>query len=158
MAEKTTAPATRPMLTDIFVGGAREGWNMGVGSIIPNVMMAFIIIKALQITGAMAFFGKLFAPIMAIFGLPGEAAAVLMASYMSAGGGVGVMISLFSDGLLTGEHIAILAPANFLMGSTVQYAGRLLGVVNIDARFYPLMFGIVTLNGFLAMLMMRILI
>ena len=155
MAEKT---ASKPMLTDIFVGGAREGWNMGVSSIIPNVMMAFIIIKALQITGAMDFFGAVFAPLMGLFGLPGEAATVLMASFMSAGGGVGVMMSLFIDGLLTGEHLAILAPANFLMGSTVQYAGRLLGVVNIDARFYPLMFGIVTLNGFVAMLLMRILI
>ncbi len=148
----------KPMLTDIFVGGAREGWNMGVGSIIPNVMMAFIVIKALTITGAMDLFGQLFAPVMALFGVPGEGAAVLMASYMSAGGGVGVMMSLFADGVLTGEHLAILAPANYLMGSTVQYAGRLLGVVNIDGRFYPIMFGIVTLNGLIAMLLMRILI
>ena len=154
MAEK----AQKQMLTDIFVGGAREGWGMGVGSIIPNVMMAFIVIKALSITGAMDLFGNLFAPVMALFGVPGEGAAVLMASFMSAGGGVGVIMSLFAEGVLTGEHIAILAPANYLMGSTVQYAGRLLGVVNIEARFYPIMFGLVTLNGFIAMLLMRILI
>lgn len=154
MADK----APKPMITDIFVGGAREGWNMGVGSIIPNVMMAFIVIKALSITGAMELFGNLFAPLMALFGVPGEGAAVLMAAFMSAGGGVGVMMSLFAEGVLTGEHLAILAPANYLMGSTVQYAGRLLGVVKIEARFYPLMFGLVTLNGFVAMLLMRILI
>lgn len=154
MAEKVQ----KQMLTDIFVGGAREGWNMGVGSIIPNVMMAFIVIKALSITGAMELFGNVFAPVMALFGVPGEGAAVLMASFMSAGGGVGVMMSLFAEGLLSGEHLAILAPANYLMGSTVQYAGRLLGVVNIEGRFYPLMFGLVTLNGFVAMLLMRILI
>ena len=154
MAEK----AQKPMITDIFVGGAREGWNMGVGSIIPNVMMAFIIIKALTITGAMEMFGTIFAPVMALFGVPGEGAAVLMAAFMSAGGGVGVMMSMFAEGILTGEHLAILAPANYLMGSTVQYAGRLLGVVNIEGRFYPLMFGLVTLNGFVAMLLMRILI
>ncbi|MET4692794.1 YjiG family protein [Endozoicomonas lisbonensis] len=154
MAEK----AQKQMLTDIFVGGAREGWNMGVGSIIPNVMMAFIVIKALSITGAMELFGNLFAPLMGLFGVPGEGAAVLMASFMSAGGGVGVMMSLFADGVLSGEHLAILAPANYLMGSTVQYAGRLLGVVSIEARFYPIMFGLVTLNGFIAMLLMRVLI
>ena len=154
MAEKVQ----KQMLTDIFVGGAREGWNMGVGSMIPNVMMAFIVIKALNITGAMELFGSLFAPIMGLFGVPGEGAAVLMAAFMSAGGGVGVMMSLFAEGLISGEHIAILAPANYLMGSTVQYAGRLLGVVNIDGRFYPLMFGLVTLNGFIAMTLMRILI
>lgn len=154
MAENTQ----KPMITDIFVGGAREGWNMGVGSIIPNVMMAFIIIKALTLTCAMEMFGNIFAPVMALFGVPGEGAAVLMAAFMSAGGGVGVMMSMFAEGILTGEHLAILAPANYLMGSTVQYAGRLLGVVNIEGRFYPLMFGLVTLNGFVAMLLMRILI
>lgn len=156
MSEQAQKP--KQMLTDIFVGGAREGWSMGTSSIIPNVMMAFIVIKALSITGAMDLFGDVFAPVMMLFGLPGEGAAVLMAAFMSAGGGVGVMLSLFTDGILTGEHLAILAPANYLMGSTVQYAGRLLGVVEIDARFYPVMFGIVTLNGFVAMALMRILI
>ena len=37
------APA-KPMVTDVFVKGAVQGWNICVTSTIPNVLMAFVII------------------------------------------------------------------------------------------------------------------
>ena len=69
--------SANPMVTDVFVKGAVQGWNIAVTSTIPNVLMAFVIIKVLNHSGLLTIFGELFAPIMAIFGLPGEAAAVL---------------------------------------------------------------------------------
>ncbi len=44
--------------------------------------------------------GAIFSPIMAVFGLPGEAAAVLIGAWMSMGGAVGVVITLFNQGIL----------------------------------------------------------
>lgn len=70
--------SANPMVTDVFVKGAVQGWNIAVTSTIPNVLMAFVIIKVLNHSGLLTIFGELFAPIMAIFGLPGEAAAVLL--------------------------------------------------------------------------------
>ena len=99
--------SANPMVTDVFVKGAVQGWNIAVTSTIPNVLMAFVIIKVLNHSGLLTIFGELFAPIMAIFGLPGEAAAFLLGGWMSMGGGVGVAVSLFDQGLLTGEHVAI---------------------------------------------------
>lgn len=148
----------KKMITDVFVEGARKGWNVGAMSTIPNVMMAFIIIKALNITGALTGLGMLFEPLMVLFGLPGEGAAVLMGAFMSMGGAVGIVMSLFSDGILTGAHIAILAPAIYLVGSTVQYAGRILGVIGTRGNLYPIMFGICILNAFGSMLVMRLLV
>ena len=58
-----------------------------------SVLMAFVIIKALQITGALDLMGSVFSPVMAVFGLPGEAAAVLIGAWMSMGGAVGVVRS-----------------------------------------------------------------
>ena len=81
--------SANPMVTDVFVKGAVQGWNIAVTSTIPNVLMAFVIIKVLNHSGLLTIFGELFAPIMAIFGLPGEAAAVLLGGWMSMGGGVG---------------------------------------------------------------------
>ncbi|VTP65029.1 Uncharacterised protein [Leclercia adecarboxylata] len=46
---------------------------------------------------------------------------------------------LFDKGILTGEHLAILAPAIYLMGSQVQYLGRILGVIGTRAKRIPLM-------------------
>lgn len=148
----------KPMVTDIFVEGAKKGWNIATSSTVPNVLMAFVIIKALQITGALDLMGTLFSPIMAIFGLPGEAAAVLIGAWMSMGGGVGVVISLFDQGILNGQHIAILAPAIYLMGSQVQYIGRILGPIGTEGRYIPVMIAISVFNAFCAMFVMNILL
>ncbi len=141
----------KPIITDIFVEGAKKGWVIATTSTVPNVLMAFVIIKALQITGALDFMGSIFAPIMAIFGLPGEAAAVLIGAFMSMGGGVGVVITLFDQGILNGENIAILAPAIYLMGSQIQYIGRVMGPVCTEGRYIPIMIAISVINAFGAM-------
>ncbi len=118
--------------------------------------MAFVIIKALQITGALELMGTVFSPVMAVFGLPGEAAAVLIGAWMSMGGAVGVVITLFDQGILNGTHIAILAPAIHLMGSEVQYIGRILGPIGTEGRYIPVMIGISALNAFGAMWVMNL--
>ncbi|MGF1683376.1 YjiG family protein [Photobacterium minamisatsumaniensis] len=148
----------KPMITDIFVEGAKKGWAISTSSTIPNVMMAFVIIKVLSLTGALDAMGVLFSPIMGVFGLPGEAAAVLIGAWMSMGGAVGVVITLFDSGILDGSHIAILAPAIYLMGSQVQYLGRILGVIGTEGRHIPVMVGISVLNAFVAMFVMNILL
>ncbi|KAE8178038.1 YjiG family protein [Photobacterium carnosum] len=148
----------KPMITDIFIEGAKKGWVIATTSTVPNVLMAFVIIKALQITGALELMGTLFSPIMAIFGLPGEAAAVLIGAWMSMGGAVGVVITLFDQGILNGEHIAILAPAIYLMGSQVQYIGRIMGPIRTEGRYIPIMIAISVLNAFAAMFVMNVLV
>lgn len=95
----------KPMVTDIFVEGAKKGWVIATTSTVPNVLMAFVIIKALQITGALDMMVTVFAPVMAIFGLPGEAAAVLIGAWMSMGGAVGVVITLFDQAFLTARTL-----------------------------------------------------
>ncbi len=150
--------ARKPMITDIFVEGAKKGWVIATTSTVPNVLMAFVIIKALKITGMLDMMGMIFAPVMAIFGLPGEAAAVLMGAWMSMGGAVGVVISLFDQGILNGVHIAILAPAIYLMGSQVQYMGRVMGPIGTEARYIPVMIVISILNAFGAMFVMNLIV
>lgn len=119
------------MITDVFVNGAFQGWNIATHSTIPNVLMAFVIIKMLNISGALDFIGTCLGPVMAIFGLPGEAAMILLGGWMSMGGGVGVAVALFDKGAVDGTQLAIVIPAIYLMGSQVQYMGRCLGVIGI---------------------------
>ena len=54
--------SANPMVTDVFVKGAVQGWNIAVTSTIPNVLMAFVIIKVLNHSGLLTIFGELFAP------------------------------------------------------------------------------------------------
>ena len=149
------APA-KPMVTDVFVKGAVQGWNICVTSTIPNVLMAFVIIKILNHSGLLALIGQIFSPIMGIFGLPGEAATVLLGGWMSMGGGVGVAVALFDNSVLNGTQLAIV-PAIFLMGSQIQYLGRCLGVIGIKGSKIPLIMAIPVLTAFVSLFVMRIL-
>ena len=147
-----------PMVTDVFVKGAVQGWGIATSSTIPNVLMAFVLIRVLQVSGLLDILGSIFAPIMGIFGLPGEAAAVLIGGWMSMGGGVGVAVAWFDAGTLNGVHLGILAPAIYLMGSQLQYMGRALGVIGTAGRMIPVLMGVSILNAFIAMFIMRIII
>lgn len=130
MANEVKQP--KPMITDVFVKGANQGWAIATHSTIPNVLMAFVIIKMLTISGLLDIIGTCLGPIMGVFGLPGEASMILLGGWMSMGGGVGVAVALFDKGAVTGTQLAICIPAIYLMGSQVQYMGRCLGVIGIQ--------------------------
>ena len=148
----------KPMLTDVFVSGVKRGWGIATGSMLPNVLMAFILIYVLKLTGILDLIGTVCGPVMKIFGLPGEALMVLLAAWLSMGGGVGVASSLFAAGTLSLHDIAVLAPAMYLMGSQVQYIGRLLGVVGTPGKYIPVMVLISIINALLALFVMQIIV
>ena len=149
---------SKMMVTDVFVKGAVNGWNIMTHSTIPNVLMAFVLIRVLNISGLLPIIGDIFSPFMMLFGLPGEAATVLIAGWMSIGGGVGVAAALIDQGS-TGVHdVAILCPDIVLMGSQVQYMGRCLGVIGTRGSRIPLLMSISVLNAMIAMLIMNIIV
>lgn len=148
----------KPMLTDVFVSGVKRGWGIATGSMLPNVLMAFILIYVLKLTGILDLLGTVCGPVMKIFGLPGEALMVLLAAWLSMGGGVGVASSLFAAGTLSLHDIAVIAPAMYLMGSQVQYIGRLLGVVGTPGKYIPVMVLISIINALLALFVMQIIV
>ncbi|CRZ79014.1 membrane protein [Vibrio cholerae] len=49
-----------------------------------------------------------------------------------------------------------MAPAIYLMGSQVQYIGRILGPIGTEGRYIPVMIGISVLNAFGAMWVMNL--
>lgn len=153
---EAAAHEANPTVMDVFVIGARKGWKVAVDNIIPNVLMAYVCIRILNITGALAAAGKLFAPIMAIWGLPGEAVMVILGALMSMGGAVGVAMALFNDGMLNGTHLSIVMPAIYLLGSKIQYLGRLLGTAGIPGKHYPFLLGLSFVNAAIAMFIMRL--
>ena len=117
--------SANPMVTDVFVKGAVQGWNIAVTSTIPNVLMAFVIIKVLNHSGLLTIFGELFAPIMAI---------------------------------LTGEHVAIVAPSIYLMGSQVQYMGRCLGVIGIKGSNLFKIMALPIVTAFVSLFVMKLIV
>jgi len=145
-------------LYDAFVEGMRKGWKVATLNMLPNVVLAFVFIKALQLSGLLEILGDVFAPVMAIFGLPGEAVTVLISTWFSAGGGIGAAAGLYTHEIMDATHVSIVMPGIFLMGAQIQYAGRILGTAGVAARHYPAIFLIGILNTVLAMLTMRLIV
>lgn len=129
---------------DIFVIGARKGFNIAINNLMPNVLMAYVIAEMLNLLGVMQLIGQVCAPLMGLFGLPGEAITVLLTSWLSASAGTGV------------ADVTILIPAIFLMGSQLQYMGRLLGVADVPKKYWPLLMAVSIINAVIAMLVMRV--
>ena len=150
--------ANNKLLTDVFVEGARKGWDIAVHNTIPNVLMAFVIIHILKVSGALDIIGKYLGFVMLPLGLPGESIAVIMAAFLSWGGSAGVLVALVQGGTLTAPYIAVLIPGMALVGSTVQYMGRVLGVLGIPGKHYLVLFGICILNAYLAMFVMSLIV
>ena len=148
-------PAAPSNPFDIFVIGARKGFQIAINNLMPNVLMAYVIAEILNIVGAMQFIGKIFAPLMGVFGLPGEAVTVLLTTWLSSSAGTGVAVSLITKGVLNGTHASILIPALFLMGAQLQYMGRLLGVADVPKKYWPLLMLASILNAGIAMIVMR---
>ena len=153
MAEAAAKKKSKNIVS-MFVVGARDGWNIGINSLMPNVLFAFAIIKILQVTGLMAILGRIFAPVMALWGLPGEAIMVNVTALLSMGGAMGVCAGLLSSGVINGHDATILLPAVFVCGGQIQNLGRILGTAEVNPRFYGLLYSLTFVNAVIAMTVM----
>lgn len=143
---------------EVFISGLRKGAAIGVRFMLPALIAAFVVIEMLQVSGVLRLLAEHVSDVMAVFGLPGEALAVLIAAWASDAGAIGMVAGLASRGLLTPEHVAILLPGILLMGSQLQFFGRILAVAGVSSERVPVMMAIGLMNAVGAMLIMRFLI
>ena len=154
--EKEGAKKAPSNIFDVFIEGARKGWALATGNLLPNVLMAFVLAYILNLLGVMAFIGEWCGPLMGLLGLPGEALIVLLTTWLSCSAGVGVAASMYASGILNDAHITILMPALILMASQIQYMGRLLGLADVPKKYWPLLMVISIVNAVLGMILMHL--
>lgn len=140
---------------DVFIIGARKGFTIATQNLLPNVLMAYTLAEILKLLGVMKLLGVVFGPIMGLFGVPGEAITVLLTSWLSVSAGIGVAVSLLGNSTINATHATILLPACFLMASQLQYMGRLLGVVDLKKKYWPLLMIASVFNACVSMVIMR---
>ena len=63
-------------LLEVFLAQGKRGFYIGVEVILPSMILAYVIIAFLQLTGLINILSYIFSPIMGLFGLPGEGVAV----------------------------------------------------------------------------------
>lgn len=141
-----------------FVLGARNGLNMCLTNMAPNVLFAFAMINIIRMSGFDKIVGAIFGPVMGVFGLPGVAATAVITGLLSTGGGVGATASLALNGDITHAHSTILLVGIATFGSAMQYMGRVLGTADVESKHYPALFISNFASGLMAMFVMNIIL
>ena len=138
-----------------FMDGANQGWSLGMRSMVTSLILANTVIFMLNASGILSIFEVIFAPIMAIFNLPGVAITALIAGFMSKPGGVGAAAALYAQGLMTAEQVTIVFPAIILMGAMLGQYVRTVVVSGADERKHGLLLGVCVLTALLSMFVMN---
>ncbi|MEE3453423.1 nucleoside recognition domain-containing protein [Dialister sp.] len=136
MAEPAKKPTSAPAL---FMLGAKKGFYITIELIAPAMVMAYALIAFLKISGIMPIIGQVLGPVMAIFGLPGEASVVLLAAFFAKAAGAATAASMYMQGSLTAAQATILFPACITMGTLIGHFARVVLVCKVRTLYYPVL-------------------
>lgn len=70
MSEATTTKK-KPII-DVFLGGAKRGFYIGVETVLPSMILGYVIMQFLTLTGLMDVLATVCAPIMRLFVFPAK--------------------------------------------------------------------------------------
>jgi len=162
MAESTNAgmdlQKMKPSVVEEFVAGAKKGFYIGAEMIAPAMVLAYVLIQFLDITGLMTIVGKAVGPVMAVFGLPGEAVVALVAAFFAKAAGCATAATLYSKGLITAQQATILFPACVTMGTLIGHFVRIVIVSNANKKWHPLLLCVPVVDAAIVMFLTRMLI
>lgn len=143
---------------DIFMEECAAGWNIGIKNIVPSLILGYVLVYILQDTGLMDLISIVFKPVMAVFGLPGEGAAVLISAFFSKASGCGAAAMLYGEGVLTAAQATILYPACILMGTLIGHFARCVLVAGANKKWYALLLLVPIFDALLAMIITKIIL
>lgn len=141
---------------EVFMGGAKKGFYIGVEQIVPAMVLGYIIIQFLQLTGLVEIIGMVFTPIMAIFGLPGESVIVLVSAFFAKAAGAATAANLYAAGTITAAQATILLIPSMLMGTLVGHFARIVLVTDTNPKHRGLLLAIPVIVSVVGMLLMRV--
>jgi spore maturation protein SpmB len=160
MENKNNAATVQPKKggIDAFMIGARKGFNLGMNQVLPAMVLGFVLVQFLQITGISNIIGIIFTPILKIFGLPGEAAIVLISAFFAKAAGAATAASLYADGVINAAQATILLMPCMLMGTLVGHYARIVLVAGTQGKYRLIMLAIPIIDSILGMFLMKIIL
>ena len=148
----------KPSIVEEFVAGAKKGFYIGAEMIAPAMVLAYVLIEFLNITGLMVIVGKAVGPVMAVFGLPGEAVVALVAAFFAKAAGCATAASLYSQGIIDAKQATILFPACVTMGTLIGHFVRIVITSNANKKWHPLLLCSPLIDAAVVMLLTRVVI
>lgn len=153
--ETGAARANKPNVVEEFVAGAKKGLYVGLEMIAPAMVLAYVLILALKMTGLLDLIGQFAGPVMGIFGVPGEGVVVLAAAFFAKAAGCATAANLYLAGKLTAAQATILFPACITMGTLIGHFVRIIVVSNANKRWHPILLCVPLIDAVVVMFMTR---
>lgn len=145
-------------IIEIFMTGAKNGFYVGVEQILPAMILGYVIVQFLKITGLVDLLGMVFGPVMGVFGLPGESVVVLVSAFFAKAAGAATAANMYTSGLITAAQATILFMPCMLMGTLVGHYARIVLVSDVNPKYRLVMWAIPIIDSIAGMLFMRILL
>ena len=145
--QKTAAPAKqKTSIVDVFLKGCAKGFKVGIENITPAMILGYVLVYILRETGLMDLLGVVMSPVMGLFGLPGEAFAVLISAFFAKASGCATAASMYESGALTLGQASMMLPACILM------------VTGSNKKYHPLMILVCLFDAALSLVIMRVIL
>lgn len=141
---------------EVFMGGAKKGLYIGLEQILPAMILGYVIVEVLKLTGIIDVLGVVFGPVMGIFGLPGQSVIVLLSAFFAKAAGAATAANLFSEGIINAPQATILLMPSMLMGTLVGHYARIVLVSNTNAKYRSLLLAVPIIDSIFGMLLMRL--
>lgn len=142
-------------VVELFLVGAKKGWNVAINTIMPAMVLGYVLVQALQVTGIMTVLANVAGPVMGIFGLPGEAITVIISAFFAKAAGAATALNLYLAGTITAAQATICVMPSMLMGTLVGHYARIVLVSGVNKKRTALMFGVALFDAAIGMLLMR---
>ena len=97
----SATPAKKTPIVESFLKGCARGFNVGIQNIVPAMILGYTLVYILVATKLMDILGVVFAPLLGLFGLPGEAFAVFVSAFFAKAAGCAAAATMYADGTLT---------------------------------------------------------
>lgn len=142
-------------IIEIFMAGCKKGYYIGVELILPAMIMGYIIVQFLKLTGLVDILGTTCGPIMNIFGLPGESIVAIISAFFSKAAGAATALTLYGEGIITATQATILIIPCMLMGTLVGHYARIVLVADTNPKYRLLLLFVPIFDSIIGMLIMR---
>ena len=149
-AETSKKPAKVGMI-ETFLSGAKKGWGIAINTIMPAMVLGYVLVQVFNVTGVMDVLGN-------IFGLPGEAITVLISAFFAKAAGAATAFNLYQTGVITAAQATICVMPSMLMGTLVGHYARIVLVTETNKKYTLLMFLIPLFDAALGMILMRLIL
>ena len=143
---------------EIFMGGCKKGFYIGVEQILPAMILGYAIVIFLGLTGIIPILDTVFGPVMGIFGLPGESVVVLISAFFSKAAGAATAANLYAQGIINGVQATILIIPSMLMGTLVGHYARIVLVADVNPKHRLLLLAVPIFDSIVGMFVMIILL